>query len=211
MNFAGCRRSSVALVIWTSCLVAHRQDASMTRSSGPENEAYAAVHAALASDRARTLMIDLAEWISNGDWLRQPATEDVRKQPARQFAADALDRFRKKVKKGGRHIEKIDDAERHEVRIAAKKLRYSAEFFAALYGRKRQVARHKRFVAALNDLQDQLGALNDQVTARELLSRLGLKDDPETAALLAIREKPDLLKAAADAYDNMLDAKLFWP
>lgn len=175
------------------------------------NEAYAAVDKALASARTRTLMIDLAEWISSGDWLRLPATEEVRKQPARQFAANTLDRFRRKVKKGGRHIDTIDDEARHEVRIAAKKLRYSAEFFAALYDRKGQVARHKRFVAALNDLQDQLGALNDLVTAREILNRLGLKNDPASAALLASEDKPDLLKAAADACDNMIEGKRFWP
>ena len=174
------------------------------------NEAYAAVDDALASARARILMIDLAEWISSGEWLRHPATEDIRKQPARQFAANALNRFRKKVKKGGRHLETIDDDARHEVRIAAKKLRYSAEFFAALYDRKGQPSRQKRFVGALNDLQDQLGALNDLVTARELLSRLGLKNDPESAALLASKDKPDLLKAAAEACEDMIDAKRFW-
>ena len=172
--------------------------------------AYVAVGAALASDRVRTLMIDLAEWILNGDWLRRPATEDVRNQPARQFAADALDRFRRKVKKGGRQIEKLNDAARHEVRKAAKKLRYSAEFFAALYGTKRQVKQHKRFVASLNDLQDQLGALNDLVTARGLLDRLGLQNDPDTDALLGTRHKPELLEAAADTCADMIDAKRFW-
>ena len=174
------------------------------------NEAYVAVDAALASDRVRTLLIGLAEWILNGDWLRQLAAEDVRKQPARQFAADALDRFRRKVKKGGRHIEELDDAARHEVRKAAKKLRYSAEFFAALYPTKQKVKQHKRFVAALNDLQDQLGALNDLVTARELLDQLGLKNDPETEPLVATCQEPKLLEAAADACDDMVDAKRFW-
>ena len=106
------------------------------------------------------------------------------------------------MKKGGRHIEKLDDPARHQVRKAAKKLRYSAEFFAALFGRKREAARQKHFVAALNELQDQLGALNDLVTAREVLNRLGLKNDPKTAPLLATREKPELLEAAADACDD---------
>lgn len=174
------------------------------------NQAYVAVNAALASDRTRMLMIDLAAWISTGDWLRQPATERARTQPSRQFAAEALDRFRKKVKKGGRNIEKLDDPERHQVRKAAKKLRYSAEFFAALFGRKREAARQKHFVAALNELQDQLGALNDLVTAREVLNRLGLENDPMTAPLLATGAKPELLEAAADACDAMVDAKRFW-
>ena len=50
-------------------------------------------------------------------------------------------------------------------RIAAKKLRYAAEFLASLYPRKRV----QRFVAALEDLQDILGALNDAAVVGRLL------------------------------------------
>jgi inorganic triphosphatase YgiF len=176
-----------------------------------KNRAYSAVDEALASGRARALMIDLTEWIADGPWLRQADGEDARKRPATQFAADALDHFRKKVKKGGRHIETIDDDARHEVRKAAKKLRYSAEFYAGLYDRKRQLSRHKDFVAALTDLQDQLGALNDLVTAREVLDGLGLAKDPQSAKLLGATSKPKLLKAASDACDKMIEADPFWP
>lgn len=175
------------------------------------NEARAALDTALASERARKLMIDLAEWISVGDWLQQPATENLRNQSAREFATEALDRSRRKTMKGGRHFETIDDDARHRIRKSAKKLRYIAEFFADLYGRKRQKARRKRFIAALRDFQDQLGALNDLVTARKVLGQLGLKDELEFfAALLGTGQSKTLLKAAAGTYNDLADAKRFW-
>jgi inorganic triphosphatase YgiF len=175
------------------------------------NEARAALDTALASDRARTLMIDLAEWISTGDWLQRPATEDLRNQSAREFATGALDRSRKKTMKGGRHFETIDDDARHRIRKSAKKLRYTAEFFADLYGRKRQKARRKRFIAALRDFQDQLGALNDLVTARRVLGRLGLSDELEFfAALLGTGQSEALLETAAGTYKKLGEAKRFW-
>ncbi len=52
------------------------------------------------------------------------------------------------------------------MRIAAKKLRYASEFFAALHSKKRVAP----YLAALEDLQDILGALNDAIVADRLLA-----------------------------------------
>ncbi|MBV2149951.1 CHAD domain-containing protein [Sphingobium sp. AS12] len=172
--------------------------------------AYANAAVVLRSDRARTLMIDLAEWIAIGEWRSAPDGQETRDLPAREFAAKALDRFRRKVKKGGRDLEDLDDEARHEVRKAAKKLRYAAEFFAALYERKRERRRHKQFVGALEALQDQLGALNDLATAPDVLNGLGLADDPQAVALLGADKKADLLETAAEAHDALVDARRFW-
>lgn len=174
-------------------------------------QACADLDTALASDRARTLMIDLAEWISAGDWLRRPTTETLRNQSAKEFAREALDRSRKKVMKAGRRFEKIDDDARHQIRKSAKKLRYSAEFFADLYGSKRQKARYKRFISALRNFQDQLGALNDLFTARRVLGRLGLGDELDFfAALLGTGQSAALLETAAGTYKELGEAKRFW-
>lgn len=173
-------------------------------------DAYAGAIAALRSDQARGLMIDVAEWIAVGDWLSDAAGQDVRAVPAREFAAKALDRFRRKVKKDGRDLETLDDEARHEVRKAAKKLRYASEFFGALYDRKCERRRHKRFVAALEALQDELGALNDLAHAPQVLHSLGLADDPAAAALLGPDDRTDLLEMAAEAHDALVDAKRFW-
>ncbi|PKP94682.1 MAG: inorganic triphosphatase [Alphaproteobacteria bacterium HGW-Alphaproteobacteria-16] len=180
------------------------------RLSQARTEAYANAALVMRSDRARALMIDLAEWLVVGEWRSRPEGREIRDLPAREFAAKALDRFRRKVKKGGRELENLDDEARHEVRKAAKKLRYAAEFFAALYERKRERRRHKRFVSSLEALQDQLGALNDLATAPDVLRTLGLADDPKAAALLGANEKADLLETAAEAHDALVDASRFW-
>jgi len=106
--------------------------------------------------------------------------------PIEDFAESALDRFWRKVKKGGRHLADIDDEDRHAVRIAAKKLRYGCEFFAPLHDGTKQ------FITTLADLQEHLGDLNDIVTARILAARfpgIALTDEPDRALLLAAAEK----------------------
>ena len=173
-------------------------------------QAYDNAMVALQSDRARTLMLDAAEWIVSGAWLADADSQELRQLPAREYSASALDRFRRKVKKGGRNLEDLDDEARHEVRKAGKKLRYAADFFGSLYDRKRERRRYKRFSKELEAFQDRLGALNDLVSAPEVLERLGLSNDPDALALVAVESKPDLLEAAAEAHDALVDAKRFW-
>ncbi len=114
------------------------------------------------------------------------------------------------MRKDGRDLVEADDEARHQVRKDAKKLRYAAEFFAALFDRKRDRRRYKRFVAALEGLQDHLGALNDLATAPDVLARLGVSDNPGAAVLLAPGNKKVLLEDAEESRDGLIDAKRFW-
>jgi inorganic triphosphatase YgiF len=173
-------------------------------------EAYAGVEATLASPRVRAMMLDLTEWLIEGPWLAAAGTQDRGSQPARDFAVAALDRFRRKVKKQGRDLEAVDDETRHEVRKDAKKLRYASEFFVDLFDADRERRRYKRFIAALEDLQDQLGALNDLATAPEVIGNLGLEGDPEIGTLLGEGNRGSLITAAAEAHEALVDAKRFW-
>ncbi len=69
---------------------------------------------------------------------------------------------------------------RHALRIAAKKLRYAAEFFAPLFHRRRARA----YAAALAGLQDELGRGNDAATAARLAVQVRERGDGEAAAAL---------------------------
>lgn len=172
------------------------------------DEAYDNVEAALTSSQTRALMLDLSEWLAIGGWRWSGGAVE---QPARNFAVPTLDRFRRRVKKRGRDLAGLDDEARHELRKDAKKLRYASEFFASLFSEKRQRRRHKRFVDALETLQDKLGTLNDLVSVAEILSRVGLDKQPSATQLLnASGEKSTLVKAAAEAHDAASDAKPFW-
>jgi len=168
--------------------------------------AYDRVIEALAAPRARALMLDLLEWTATGDWRTLAETTGDRHRPARAFATAALARFRRKVKKDGHDLTHADDETRHEVRKDAKKLRYAAEFFRALFDGKPERRRYKAFIAALETLQDQLGTLNDLATAPAMLTALGLAAD----AVPAAAEKKALVAAADDAVGVLVDAKRFW-
>ncbi|MCZ0960176.1 CYTH and CHAD domain-containing protein [Paracoccus benzoatiresistens] len=171
--------------------------------------AHDAVAEALASDRVRALMLDLAEWVGAGDWLTEPDTQGARDMEAQDFAAAALSRFRRKVKKGGRDLSHLEDEARHELRKDAKKLRYAADFFAPLFTGDRAKDR-KKFGAALADFQDHLGALNDLAAAPLVLERLGLADAPGVADLTHAADRAPLLAAAEDAHDALVGAERYW-
>jgi inorganic triphosphatase YgiF len=174
------------------------------------DDAYGAIEAALAAPKARTLMLDLMEWLVDGAWLSKTDAAPSRGQDIETFAIHALDRFRRKVKKGGHRLTKADDESRHDLRKDAKKLRYASEFFAALFDDKKSRRRYKRFIAALQDLQDQLGLLNDLATAPEEIAKLGLQDDPAAQDLLGHDAKKKLIAASAEAHEALIDTKRFW-
>jgi len=79
----------------------------------------------------------------------------------------ALRRRRRQLVRLGERLHELDAAGRHAMRIAAKKLRYSAEFFAVWHPKAA-----RRFIRHLSDLQDVLGALNDAAVTARLLSSL---------------------------------------
>ncbi|WP_342210991.1 inorganic triphosphatase [Mesorhizobium delmotii] len=173
------------------------------------DEAYAAVEASLSSTRARSLMIDATEWISIEGWRTQ-SDETLHVQSSTDFASMVFDKFRKKVAKDGDNLIDADDESRHKVRIAAKKLRYAAEFFEPLYNNKTEAKRHRRFIKALKDLQDQLGSLNDIATAPDMLAALELSEVAGAKDLYSAEDKSKLLEDAAKAHDAFVNTRRFW-
>lgn len=163
----------------------------------------------LQSGRARGLMLDLAEWITIGDWLADPATLASRSTDARGFSAAALSRFRRRIVQRGQDLTGMADEARHEVRKDAKKLRYAADFFAPLW-KERHPKAQKRFAAALGDFQDAMGALNDIAAAPLVLKRLKLQSLPGADALLAAGDRDVLLSSAQDAHDRLSETRKYW-
>jgi triphosphatase len=189
------------------------------RAEMERTAAYKAVAALLRSPAWRTAILDVVAWIEAGPWLRAEGEQAaLRDLPAHRFAREVLERRRRKVKKQGRHLDRLDPHARHRVRIAAKKLRYGAEFFGALFTGGKGQARHADFVAALSDLQDVLGELNDLVTGHAVLSGLsdgaGVLPSTEFAAGLAAADaearSDALLRRARKRHAAFADAKPFW-
>ncbi|MGH8849923.1 MAG: CHAD domain-containing protein, partial [Casimicrobiaceae bacterium] len=88
--------------------------------------------------------------------------------PAVALARVALERSARRLHKRGKRLRAADAAGRHRARVAAKRLRYSAEFFAPLF----RHAGATGYIAALAELQRSLGQLNDLAAATRLLDEL---------------------------------------
>jgi len=179
----------------------------LERLSHSRDGAHSAVQRRLKAKGTRLLLLDLSEWIADGDWRRDPATQTLRETPLCEFAANALDRLRRKTAKHGKHLASLNPEARHRVRKDAKKLRYAVEFLAPLFGEKR---RRKKFSQALQSLQDDLGGLNDHASAQERLASLGLAGTAEVETFLARWNTDGLLEKAAKARHALLDVKPFW-
>src|ERR1700757_1198724 len=93
--------------------------------------------------------------------------------PIGVYAADELRRRWRKVRKQGKSLVELDASKRHRLRIQTKKLRYAAEFFASLFPAKRVRKHRKRFLSALERLQDGLGDLNDIAVHEKRIAALG--------------------------------------
>lgn len=90
---------------------------------------------------------------------------DLLHQNLEDFARQRLNaRARQARRLAARHRE-LELAERHRMRICFKKLRYAIEFFAPLLPAKPL----KRYLTTLARLQDELGLINDHVTAQALI------------------------------------------
>jgi triphosphatase len=88
--------------------------------------------------------------------------------PATALAYDALARSERRLRKRGKRLRQADAPTRHRVRVAAKKLRYAAEFFAPLF----RHAGANAYIDALAKLQGTLGHLNDMAAATRLIDEL---------------------------------------
>ena len=119
-------------------------------------------------------------WHDGGDGKRGARLD----QPIVDFAGRFLTKRHKQALTRGRHFADLATEQRHELRIALKKLRYSIEFFKPLFDRKAVKTFHRRVKA----LQEDLGHLNDVAVAEslidDLLARSGRQDIGKAAGLV---------------------------
>ena len=108
-------------------------------------------------------MLDTALWLVAGAWSQatDPLAQAVLATPIGDFAPQVLGKRSKKVAKKSRKAGELDARERHKLRIAVKKLRYTTEFFASLFEKKKERKAREQFEKLLKSLQDALGKLND--------------------------------------------------
>jgi inorganic triphosphatase YgiF len=133
------------------------------------DESYVALRATLDEPRYTELLLRLELALTEGNW--SGAAEGggaLLDRPVAEFATSVLGKRYKKLRAIGGKRADLPEQDLHRLRIAGKKLRYTAEFFRGLYPKKSVV----KFIDALADVQDHLGSLNDAVVSRQLLLSL---------------------------------------
>ena len=184
-------------------LIGHLDGEARDQLSTARMRTLAHVQAELASARTRLLMIDLAEWLAVGPWHAGPDDPAKADKDAKHFAGERLGALWKRLEHDGKNLAALGDAQRHKVRIEAKKLRYAAEFFTSLYESDKARKRYRRFIKRLGDLQNLLGTLNDRAIGQRVAARHGI-DIPGP-------KKGRRLHAGAQrAHDTLLRTRRFW-
>lgn len=171
--------------------------------------AYDIARRTLLSRRLARALIAALAWIEAGEWTRAPGKKQARRrgQPVEKFAGKQLGRRRDKIIEAGADIVGLSPEERHEVRIELKKLRYSAEFFAALYHRPEERKLLKAEVAAMSKLQDLLGELNDIAVAGE---REAVSEAEQTLRDEHAAHEDELLEKAEQVFATFRETEPFW-
>ena len=140
-------------------------------------------------------MLRLLRWFEASGWRRHSASgePDTMASPISAIAPDVLDRRQRKVRQRGKEFGSLMPPERHKLRIAVKKLRYTVELFGSLFDRDGL----ERFVGRLKRLQGDLGYANDVRVAHEFVIELFAQIEPRSPAAYA-------WVAVLEAHDQML-------
>lgn len=136
------------------------------------------IHYIQSAPYARLLM-DVLYWVHAQPWVT--GVLNPLGIPGAQAAEAVLSRHHKRLLKLGKNITTMPADQRHQLRIALKKARYAAEFFAPLYDQNQS----KPYLRRLRALQDGLGHLNDLATAQTLMTDLSHGTRGKTAHALS--------------------------
>ena len=137
------------------------------RAAARRRKARTLAREAAASTRLQKLLIEL------GAFFAALGPGSHASPLARDWIRPLLDERHEKLRKRARHAHRLGPEERHKARVAAKQLRYVAEFFATLFSGKAADA----YTSALSKLQSSLGRLNDLAVARRLIDEIAPRDD----------------------------------
>lgn len=139
-----------------------RADVAALQSAARARQAAArgAARVAVRSARFALFALRLMQWCATPQRGRAATLS--------QLASRRLARAQRKLIEAGAFFCALAPAERHRVRILAKRLRYALDLFACAL----PLRATAEYVEALSALQDRLGALNDAAVAVETLPQL---------------------------------------
>ena len=181
----------------------------LSASRKKQQEGYAAMHSENRVRELQSLVLRFAIWM-NGDYWQQQSVTTI---SVREFATTRLRRLAKRFRRSSEKLNTLDEARLHALRILAKKLRYSAEFFSSLFDKHNS----KVFLAALGEVQDVLGQINDIAVAQRLMEELAhdRKLSREVEAFLLVKgwiehDLTDFFAVMHRAVERVSKAPVFW-
>ena len=173
---------------------------------------------AVASSRYRLLIFNALEWIEDGTWLKRSLANG--KGKIKPFAVDLFERRTKTTRRWAKKVRKLTVHDRHKLRIAVKKLRYTIYFFESLFNGSAPSKALPRYKDLLERLQDKLGTLNDIAVHHRLVTKLGTDDNERKSDLITFAagavvgsersEVEPLLDVVGKAARKLRRAKEFW-
>jgi inorganic triphosphatase YgiF len=165
--------SSLLTPVRTVLVRAQELDELCGVSERERRSAHERANAAIRSPQYTAAVLKLLQWFASRSWRNQPVSEhSALLAPIDAVAPTLIERRYKKVKKAADVFVELTREQRHEFRIAVKKLRYAIEVFKDLFDGDKVL----EFVKLLKPLQDDLGYANDVRVANELLVDLRPSD-----------------------------------
>lgn len=140
---------------------------------------------ALRSQRYLSLMQQLTSWIDARGWRSTLSVKRSKRllKPAALFARNCLLQQQQRLVKRGQCLASTCALDVHRLRIAAKTMRYTTEFFQSLYS----IKPVRPAIDSLSMLQLRLGRINDIAVADGLLQQLEQQRPPLAANIHLLR------------------------
>ena len=172
-------------------------------------QAHESARSSIRSDRFRKILLSLAEWINAGPWTTDSALKKIRERRVTKHAAETMGKWRTSLRRRCEKLGDLTPKQQHRLRMRAKDLRYVTEVFASLFpahGKRRAAS-----LAALEKLQDTLGALNDLIARKRIMPE-EINQSAHARSILAAQEKKagELLDEAKATCAKFCDVKAFW-
>jgi CHAD domain-containing protein len=157
-----------------------------TKARAKGRASYRAVRKGLDRADYTQFALRFGQWVEARAWHADADAKMIARRAwsIEDFARKTLKRRQKKVLAAGKEFSRLTSEQRHDLRIALKKLRYAAEFFAPLFNKKAL----KPLLTSAKKLQNDLGHLNDVAVAEGLLdefpARSGKHDISKAAGIV---------------------------
>ncbi len=131
--------------------------------------------------------------------------------PVGSVAKQLLQERHRQLLRAGRNFSTLTDRQRHEVRIAAKKLRYACDFFRALY----PADSTRAYIRRLAKLQNHLGRFNDLMVGERLAAELLGNGDRQAVSAATVKRLCEDRRRANESlllrnWERAARAKAFW-